>query len=128
MSLLIKKCQVNYHNKFIGYITLLCKQAWRVLWDRKRLKNKHGFVYVIFLKLEVRYILQFVLYYDILKWLIYSSGTVVLLNNMSMIVLADMHPDISVHNLFKIDNCVIVGYYSASLCQMYCKYNCIQFW
>lgn len=24
----------------------------------------------------------------------YSSGTVVLLNNMSMIVLADMHPDI----------------------------------
>lgn len=49
----------------------------------------------------------------------YSSGTVVLLNNMSMIVLADMHPDISVHNLFKIDNCVIVGYYSASLCQIY---------
>lgn len=57
----------------------------------------------------------------------YSPGTVVLLNNMSMIVLADMHPDISVHNLFKIDNCVIVGYYSASLCQIYCKYNCIQF-
>lgn len=46
----------------------------------------------------------------------YLFGIVVLLNNMLMIVFVDMYFDIFVYNLFKIDNCVIVGYYFVLLC------------